>query len=175
MLLSVTVCFVQKQFLCQHYAATNMYVSCEGSNNNSPQEPLPTCNWPCNARAAGEILLPAFLHPDTGASKSIDCIWVDGAHDEGPSHEEVQYYWTERHLLKNEVAALVTTRSSGSSYLNCVELQNGSCDPEALSRAPKSTISSVKAVVFKWQRYHLKTWLQHQHLGPFMNLPMSMG
>ena len=70
-------------------------------------------------------LLPAFQHPETGAPKALDCIRVDGASDEGPSHEEVQYYWTQRHLFKNKVATLVTTRSSGSSYLNRVELQNG--------------------------------------------------
>ena len=49
---------------------------------------------------------------------------MDGASDEGPTHEEVQFYWTERHILKNNVATLVTT-SSGSSFLNGVELQNG--------------------------------------------------
>ena len=81
-----------------------------------------------------EKLQPAFLHPDTGAPKSIDCVRVDGASDEGPSHEEVQYYWTERHLLRNKMATLVTTRSSGSSYLNRVELQNG-----CLSRGHSST------------------------------------
>ena len=64
------------------------------------------------------------MYLDTGAPKSINCIQVDGASDEGPSHEEVQYYWTERHLLKNKVATVVTTRSSSSSYLNRVELQN---------------------------------------------------
>ena len=63
-----------------------------------------------------EELQPAFLHPDTGAPKAIDCVRVDGASDEGPSHEEVQYSWTERHLLRNKMATLVTTRSSGSSY-----------------------------------------------------------
>ena len=57
--------------------------------------------------------------------KSIECIRVDGAGDEGPSHEEVQFLWTERHLKKGSIATLVTTRSSGSSYLNRVELQNG--------------------------------------------------
>ena len=38
-----------------------------------------------------EELQLVFLHPDTGAPKSIDCVRVDGASDEGPSHEEVQY------------------------------------------------------------------------------------
>ena len=41
-----------------------------------------------------------------------------------PSHEEVQYWWTERHILKERVATSVTTPSSGYSYLNRVELQN---------------------------------------------------
>lgn len=60
-----------------------------------------------------------------GFVKSIDCIRVDGAMDEGPSHEEVQYWWTKRHLVREKLVALVTTWSSGSSYLNRVELQNG--------------------------------------------------
>ena len=50
---------------------------------------------------------------------------VDGAVDEGPSHDEVQFWWTQRHIAKERLATLVTTRSSGSSYLNRVELQNG--------------------------------------------------
>lgn len=58
-------------------------------------------------------LKPIVLNAETGAVKAVDCIRVDGAADEGPSHEEVQFYWTERHLLKNKVATLVTTRNSG--------------------------------------------------------------
>ena len=71
-------------------------------------------------------LKPAFINLATGSSKSIDCIRVDGASDEGPGHEEVQFWWTQRHFDRRKVATLVTTRSSGSSYLNRVELQNGS-------------------------------------------------
>lgn len=50
---------------------------------------------------------------------------MDGAADEGPSHEEVQFVWTERHLSKSTIDTLVTARNSGSSFLNRVELQNG--------------------------------------------------
>ena len=50
---------------------------------------------------------------------------MDGASDEGPSHQEVQFWWTARHLTKPTLITLVTTRSSGSSFLNRVELQNG--------------------------------------------------
>ena len=60
-----------------------------------------------------------------GDPKPIECIRVDGARNEEPSHEEVQYWWTERHLAQAKVVTLVTTRSSGSSYLNRGELQNG--------------------------------------------------
>lgn len=67
----------------------------------------------------------AFLHPDSGDRKMIECIRVDGASDEGPGHEEVQYWWTTRHLSKGYFATVVTARSSGQSYLNRVELQNG--------------------------------------------------
>lgn len=66
-----------------------------------------------------------FTNPFTCAKKAVECIRVDGAADEGPNHLEVQYYWTKRHLEEGTTATLVTTRSSGSSYLNRVELQNG--------------------------------------------------
>ena len=62
-------------------------------------------------------LKPAFMNPHTGNRKLIECVRVDGAGDEGPVHEEVQFLWTLLHLEK-ETAALVTTRSSGSSYLH---------------------------------------------------------
>ena len=37
---------------------------------------------------------------------------MDGAADEGPSHVEVQFLWTARHLEKGTIATLVTRRSS---------------------------------------------------------------
>ena len=79
----------------------------------------------CMLESQCEQLTHAFQNSQTGLPKSVDCIRVDGASDEGPSHEEVQYWWTERHILKQKVATIVTTRSSGCSYLNRVELQNG--------------------------------------------------
>lgn len=72
-----------------------------------------------------EELSPVFVNGSSGLTKSVECVRVDGASDEGPSHEEVQFWWAARHLAKGRVATLVTTRSSGSSYLNRVELQNG--------------------------------------------------
>lgn len=41
--------------------------------------------------SAKEGLQPVFLNPDTGMNRQIDCIRVDGASDEGPSHE---VWWT---------------------------------------------------------------------------------
>ena len=55
----------------------------------------------------------------------IECICVDWASDEGPSHEEVQFNWTERNLERKLYAMITSARSSGSSYLNRFELQNG--------------------------------------------------
>ena len=55
-------------------------------------------------------------------AKDIECIRVD---DEGPGHQEVQFYWTERHLTVSKACTIVTTRHSGGSYLNKVELLNG--------------------------------------------------
>ena len=57
--------------------------------------------------------------------KIIECIRVDGASDEGPSHEEVQFFWTLHHITTPTVVTLVSARNSGASYLNRVELQNG--------------------------------------------------
>ena len=73
--------------------------------------------------------LDSFKHVFTDLSskepKAIECIKVDGALDEGPGHEEVQYWWTLRHIQIKKFATFVTSRSSGSSYLNHIELQNG--------------------------------------------------
>ena len=57
--------------------------------------------------------------------KDVEFVRVDGATDEGPSHVEVQFLWTERHLTKQRKVTMVTSRCSGDSYLNRVELQNG--------------------------------------------------
>jgi len=61
---------------------------------------------------------PAFVDPRTGQPKPVYCIRVDGASDEGPSHEEVQFLWTAQHLESGSYATLVSCRNSGSSYLN---------------------------------------------------------
>lgn len=70
-------------------------------------------------------LQPVFKNVLTNQTKEIDCIRVDGAIDEGFGHEQVQYWWTEWHILQRKVVTLVTSWNSGSSYLNRVELQNG--------------------------------------------------
>lgn len=57
--------------------------------------------------------------------KPVDCIRVDGAADEGPGHLEVQFLWTERHLEKRKICTVISSRHSGGSYLNEVELMNG--------------------------------------------------
>ena len=72
-----------------------------------------------------KLEISPFKNPETDAQKKIECTRVDGAGDEGPSHLEVQYYWTKRHIEQGSIATLVTTRSRGSSFLNRVELQNG--------------------------------------------------
>lgn len=74
---------------------------------------------------SSDELQPAFYNPKTEQRKRIECIRVDGAGDEGPSHLEVQFLWTKHHLEKGSLATLVSARCSGCSYLNHVELQNG--------------------------------------------------
>ena len=71
-----------------------------------------------------ETYHPLF-YKETGEAKDVECIRVDGASDEGPSHVEVQLRWAERHMKRPTKVTLVTTRSSGDSFLNRVELQNG--------------------------------------------------
>ena len=70
-------------------------------------------------------LQPAFINGVSNKPKRVECIRVDGAADEGPSHVEVQFWWTRRHFEKPTHVTLVTARNSGASYLNRVELQNG--------------------------------------------------
>lgn len=67
-----------------------------------------------------ESKLPGHL-----GNRSIECVRVDGATDEGPGHIEVQFLWTERHIDKRRICTVVTSRHSGGSYLNEVELMNG--------------------------------------------------
>ena len=72
-------------------------------------------------------LKPAFIDAKTKQLKKVQFIKVDGGHDEGPSHCEVQYLWTVWHL-KTEAIATITCQNSGASFRNRVELQNG-CFP----------------------------------------------
>ena len=60
----------------------------------------------------------------TGDHKDVEYIRVNGSADEGPAHEEVQNWWTRHHLETKSLATLVSTRNSGRSFKNRVELQN---------------------------------------------------
>ena len=71
--------------------------------------------------------------------KQITCIRVDGSSDEGPSHLELQLWWTEYHLTQENYNTLVSTRCGGANYLNRVELQNG-CSAKAHSNLFISSI-----------------------------------
>lgn len=63
-------------------------------------------------------------YKDMFKGKEIEFFRVDGASDEGPSHLEVQYLFTERHFRRRTILQMVSSRCSGDSYLNRVELQN---------------------------------------------------
>lgn len=110
-------------------------------------------------------LQAAFCTSD-GCSKTIDCIRVDGASDEGPSHVEVQYWWTEWHVTQAKTVTLVTTRSSGSSYLNRVELQNGCLTRAHSNLFIPSTLhgSPISTDTGKW----MTPFLQKISLVPLM-------
>lgn len=66
-----------------------------------------------------------FKRMSDGKPKDMWFVRVDGASDEGPSHKEVQFLWTEKHTQEGHAFTAVTTRHSGGSYLNPVELMNG--------------------------------------------------
>lgn len=68
---------------------------------------------------------PAFFNCLSGERKTKVCVRFDGGHDEGPTHKEVQFWWTCYHLDKASRVLILTTRDSGSSNKNRVELQNG--------------------------------------------------
>ena len=72
-----------------------------------------------------EELHNLFYNPESGNRKAVECVRVDGAAVEGPSHHELQFFWTARHLEKGYYATVVTSRSAGQSFLNRVEPQNG--------------------------------------------------
>lgn len=80
-----------------------------------------------------DVMASAFLNTNKKA-KEFECIRVDGTTDKGPCHAEVQFMWCERHVSRKTKVTLVTTRCSGDSYLNRVELQNG-----CLSRGHSNT------------------------------------
>ena len=56
------------------------------------------------------------MNPETGEQK-IKSIRVDRTSDEGPSHDEVQFYWTDCNLERKLYATVVSAHCSGSSYL----------------------------------------------------------
>ena len=73
-----------------------------------------------------------FYNKDTETLKEIECIRVDSGHDEAPCFEEIQFWWVKKHLERPTRVQLVTSRHSGGSNLNGVELQNG-CEVKARS------------------------------------------
>ena len=105
-------------------------------------------------------LEPAFVNPVTNVIEAVDAIQVDGASDEGPTRDELQFYWTERHLIKNKAATFVTTRSSGSSFLNHVELQNGCLSLGHSNTFIPSTLAGTQTQVLLIRKSSRRTQVQ---------------
>ena len=99
----------------------------EGKEREGPQQLKCPTQHHCDLLmfSSKAELQPVFKSILTNQNKKIDCIRVDGATDEGLGHEQVQYWWTEWHVLQRRVVTLVTYWNSGSSYLNRVKLPNG--------------------------------------------------
>ena len=64
------------------------------------------------------LLQAVFDDPQSGCPKAVECIRVDGASDEGPGHEEVEFHWTSRNLEHGNFATCVSSRNNGASYVN---------------------------------------------------------
>ena len=129
------------------------------------QKPSPTCfgHW---ASKGSWNIIAVFTNVETGDLKSIECVRIDGAADEGPSHEEVQFWRTARHIAKCRQVTLVTTRSSGSSYLNRVELLNRcrTLDMSALSfhlllRGHVKIPWQVQLIIKNWKTIWIWLWM----------------
>lgn len=48
-----------------------------------------------------EQLHPVFVKVVTRKPKSVECVRVDGAADEDPAYEEVQFWWAAPHIAKS--------------------------------------------------------------------------
>ena len=86
----------------------------------SPAQHMADLNMLCD-----KVELSHAFKTSNGKAKDIWCVRVDGAGDEGPSHKEVAFLWTEKHLNEEHHLTCVTTRHSRGSYINEVELMNG--------------------------------------------------
>ena len=92
-------------------------------------------------------LSAVFFH--NSEPKPIDCIRVDGAADEG-HHMKKHNSGGQRDIDQKKIATLITTRSSGSSYLNRVELQMGVWPMDTVTYIP-STLARLLYRSFHWK------------------------
>ena len=100
-------------------------------------------------------LQPAFTNQLSGSPKTIECVRVDGAGDEGPAHLEVQFWWTVRHMEESKLVTMVTSRSSGSSFLNRTEWLPVTC-----------TCKSFHTLHSQWNPRHGINRYGHSHCQP---------
>ena len=102
---------------------------CKGSESVS-EKPTTALTSKCFVRPQNSNQL-SQTNPSSGHTKKLNAFVSmvqvmdeEPGHDE-PGHDEVRFWWAARHLSHGKLATLVSSRSSGSSYLNKVELQNG--------------------------------------------------
>ena len=117
----------QLQTISYNFSSTsNTSKVCCGVVKASVEHEKSPSQHAADIRMLGTIpqLSPVFRRPG-GEVKEIECIHIDGGTDEGSSHVEVEFLWTECHYQQPTKVTLLTTRSSGDSFLNRVELQNG--------------------------------------------------
>ena len=105
-----------------HFPATQLYPdTCIGVVKGS----LVHVKSPSQHMADLEMIEKKQQYKYLFENRPVEYVRVDGASDEGPSILEVMFLWTERHYNRQREVTMVTTRCSGDSYLNPVELVNG--------------------------------------------------
>ena len=114
--------------------------------------------------------------------KMIDCIRVDGAVDEGPTHVEIQFLWGERHFKYGKVCTLITTRESGGSCLNKVELMNGCISkahanlfiPSTLMGSNKNEKGLDECKITENMEVATNVYIDHVHGAPCLGTKLVM-
>ena len=95
--------------------------------------------------------------------KSVEYVRVNGGTDEGPDHEEMQFWWRQQHIVNARLATLVTTHRSGSSY---VKMQNSCLSSYIYSNHTSRCLHRSRS------RYRGCKWGEGTKMSAWTHLPL---